>query len=137
MSEKRKLLSEDKIKELEELCILMADDRKAENIVSLKMTELSVLADYFILCTAGSEPHLKAVANHIVKEVRERLDIRPRAVDGVPESKWVIIDYGAVLVHIMEPETRELYQLESLWGDAPRTSAVEILEKASAKSRER
>jgi len=124
--------TKERIKEAEKLaafCATVADDRKAENIVLLKLADISTVTDYFILCTANSEPHLKAVADRIVREAREKLQTKPRKVDGNPESHWIVIDYTNVLIHIMTAEARELYQLESLWGDAPTVNAIKTLRK--------
>ena len=122
----------ERIKEAEKLaafCATVADDRKAENIVLLKLADISTVTDFFILCTANSEPHLRAVADRIVREAREKLQVKPRKVDGNPESHWIVIDYTNVLIHVMTAEARELYQLESLWGDAPTVNAIKTLRK--------
>lgn len=124
--------SKERVKEAEKLaafCATVADDRKAENIVLLKLADISTVTDFFILCTANSEPHLRAVSDWIVKEAREKLGAKPRKVDGNPESHWIVIDYSNVLIHVMTAETRELYQLESLWGDAPTVNAIKTLRK--------
>jgi len=113
--------------ELSTFCMQIADSKKAGNIKRLALGELTVIADYFVLCTANSEPHIKAVADGIVREARTQLKVRPLKVDGLPASHWIIIDYGAVIVHVMHPESRDLYQLESLWGDAPSTELIEKL----------
>lgn len=115
--------------ELASLCVEIAEDRKAENVVQLRLTELSVIADYFVLCTGNTEPHIKAIADRIGREVREKLSVRPRAVEGKASSSWVVMDYGFVIVHIMTPEMRDLYQLENLWGDAPKVETIEKIEK--------
>ena len=116
-------------KELAVFCANVADGRKAENIVTLEMGAASSIADYFVLCTANSQPHLKAVTDRIERETRNQLEIRPLRVEGTPESQWLLLDYGTVVIHVMTPEMRELYQLESLWGDAPRIEAVNTLAK--------
>ncbi len=116
-------------KELAVFCANVADGRKAENIITLEMGASSAIADYFVLCTANSQPHLKAVTDRIERETRTQLDIRPRRVEGTPESEWLLLDYGCVVIHVMTPEMREVYRLESLWGDAPRIEAVNFLAK--------
>jgi ribosome-associated protein len=110
--------------EIAELCIAAAEAGKGEDIVKLKVSELSVVADYFILCTANSDPHLRAVAERLKREVSRRLGVKPRQ-DGAPASSWIVMDYGNVVVHILSPEMREYYQLESLWGDSPDKEALE------------
>lgn len=130
--EKKKAVKKLNAAELAALCMEIAEDRKAENIIQLKLTELSSLADYFILCTGNSEPHISAIAERIARGVREQTGKHARSVEGTPASKWMVIDLGDVIVHVLSPEMRELYQLESLWGDAPRTDAVKKLKKASS-----
>ncbi len=105
---------------LARLCARAADNCKASDVIVLEMTDLSTLCDYFVICTGNSAPQLKAIADHIEEDVRKALQAKPVSVDGDPSSKWVVMDYGGVMVHILSPETRERYQLENVWGDAPR-----------------
>ncbi|WP_176014329.1 nicotinate (nicotinamide) nucleotide adenylyltransferase [Victivallis sp. Marseille-Q1083] len=114
---------------LAQFCVEQADAKLAENIVALKVGELTTIADYFVLCTANSEPQIQAVTGNLERRVREVFKLRPLAVDGRPGSGWVLIDFGPVMVHVMTPETRERYNLESLWGDAPQLAAVRSLEQ--------
>ena len=115
-------------------CAKTADDHKADNIITLKVSGLSVIADYFVLCTGNSIPHLSAIADSIAREVRTKLSVRPRVIDGAPASQWTVIDFGSVIVHILSPKMREQYQLESLWGDAPKVDALKLLAKKSLPS---
>lgn len=112
------------------LCEEIAYDRKAENIVRIDLKEAAAVSDYFILCTATSEPHIRAIAERIQRGVLEKLKMKPLHVDGSPESRWIIVDYGMVMVHIMTEDSRSLYQLEDLWSDAPKTDAVKRIEAA-------
>lgn len=112
------------------LCEEIAYDRKAENIVRIDLKEVAAVSDYFILCTATSEPHIRAIAERIQRGVLEKLKMKPLHVDGSPESCWIIVDYGMVMVHIMTEDSRSLYQLEDLWSDAPKTDAVKRIEAA-------
>ena len=112
------------------LCEEIAYDRKAENIIRLDLSGMSAVSDYFILCTATSEPHIRAIAERIQRGVLEKLKVKPVHVDGSPESRWVIVDFGNVMIHIMTAESRELYQLEDLWNDAPKVDAVKRIEAA-------
>lgn len=117
---KKTSLPLDRAKMIAELCMRVADDTKAENIMMLKISEVAVLCDYFVICTGNSSPQLSSITDHIVKEAREKAGIKPHLVDGNPLSKWIVIDFGSVIVHIFSPEMRERYQLENVWGDAPR-----------------
>ena len=101
-------------------CAETLQDKLAEEVTALAVRELSSIADYFIIATANSQPHLKALAAHLERQAREQFGLRPLAVDGEPASEWVLIDFGNVLVHLMSEETRRRYDLERLWADAPR-----------------
>lgn len=117
-----------------ELCEKVAFDRKAEKIIRLDMRELeNAQSDCYLLCTGFSEPHIGAIAERIRREVRTQLGIRPLLCNGDPRSHWIIIDYGSVIIHIMTPEAREKYQLEELWGDAPRKDVLEKLDREARK----
>ncbi len=107
-------------KKLALLCRNLADEKKAENIVILDMRALTTVTDYFVICTGSSEPHLRAVVNAITDKLREQCDRRPRAIDGSLPATWIVLDYLDVMVHIMRADTRERYNLEGLWGDAPK-----------------
>ncbi len=94
------------------------DDKKAENIVALDLRGASESLDYFVVASGTSRPHLEAL-ERAVRESLEQRDIRPRRVEG-PSPRWILLDYGEVLVHIMSPEAREYYDLEGFWADAKR-----------------
>jgi ribosome-associated protein len=104
-------------------CRELADAKKAENIVILDLRKLSSVADYFVIATGTSEPHLRAIVEDITEKLRAECALRPRATDGALRANWVVLDYDDVIVHVMRPETREFYDLESLWRDAPRVRA--------------
>jgi ribosome-associated protein len=94
------------------------EDKKAENVVALDLQEVSDSLDYFVIATGTSQPHLQALE----RAVRERLGeegVRASKVEG-PSPRWVLLDYGEVLVHLMSPEAREYYDLEGFWADAKR-----------------
>lgn len=104
---------------LAKLCAAAALDKKADEVLVLDLRELSSVADFFVICSGTSEPHLKAIADEIEKQSREYGD-KPRAVDGFPASHWIVMDFTDVIVHIFHPKVREHYALENLWGDAPK-----------------
>ena len=105
------------------LCGELADQRKAEDIVVLDMRKISSVTDYFVLASGTSEPHLRAIAEEIMDSLKDDYHLRPHAVDGTLQTAWVVLDYFDVIVHIMRPDVRERYDLEGLWGDAPRVKA--------------
>ncbi len=106
--------------EIARQCAKYADDKKAENILLLDLRGLSPVTDFFVICTASSNPQLRAVRDQVVEEMREQHQMRPLFSDGTYESQWLIINFPNVLVHVLSPEKREFYSLEELWGDAPR-----------------
>ncbi|MCB1235790.1 MAG: ribosome silencing factor [Verrucomicrobiae bacterium] len=106
--------------ELAECCARHADDIQAEDIAVLDLRGISSLADFFVICTGTSMPHLKAIRRDVRDHVEEELGEKPRSIDGDPESQWLVMDYVNVVVHIFHKEKREHYALEKLWSDAPR-----------------
>ena len=113
------------------LCRELADDKKAEDIVILDLRELSSVTDYFVIASGTSEPHLRAIVEAITDKLREDYNVRPKAIDGTFQTAWVVLDYFDVIVHVMRADVRERYDLETLWGDAPRVK----LRKAKAPKR--
>ena len=105
------------------LCRKLADDKKADNITILDVREVSSVTDYFVIASGTSEPHLRAIMDEITDRLREDCEVRPRAIDGTLRTAWVVLDYFDVIVHIMRHDVRERYDLETLWGDAPRVRA--------------
>src|SRR5215813_9975818 len=105
------------------LCRELADNKKAEDIVILDLRELSSVTDYFVIASGSSEPHLRAIVEEITDKLREDYHLRPKAIDGTLHAAWVVLDYFDVIVHVMRGDIREKYDLETLWGDAPRVKA--------------
>jgi ribosome-associated protein len=102
------------------LCRELADDKKAEDIAILDVRKLSSVTDYFVIASGTSEPHLRAIVDEITDRLRDEHHVRPKAVDGTLKAAWVVLDYFDVIVHLMRQDLRERYDLEALWGDAPR-----------------
>jgi ribosome-associated protein len=102
------------------LCRSLAENKKAEDIEILDVRELSSVTDYFVIASGTSEPHLRAIVDEISDKLREEHALRPRAIDGTLQASWVVLDFFDVIVHVMRQDARERYDLETLWGDAPR-----------------
>ncbi|HEY5913591.1 MAG TPA: ribosome silencing factor [Verrucomicrobiae bacterium] len=102
------------------LCRELADNKKAEDIIILDVRELSAVTDYFVVASGTSEPHLRAIVEEICDKLRDGYQVRPRAIDGTFQAAWVVLDFFDVIVHVMRQDIRERYDLETLWGDAPR-----------------
>lgn len=97
----------------------VALDKKAKDVLILGLKGLTIIADYFVICSGGSTTHVKAITEW-VKESFNRADIKPLGIEGLKYSHWVLMDYGDVIIHIFEEETRTFYELERLWIDAER-----------------
>ncbi|MEH1822602.1 MAG: ribosome silencing factor [Nostoc sp.] len=102
-----------------------ASDRKAGEIILLKVAEVSYLADYFVMMTGYSRVQVRAIAQAIEGKVETELQRRPIRTEGKVEGSWVLQDYGDVIVHIMMPKEREFYNLEAFWIHAERISLPE------------
>lgn len=103
--------------ELAKACAQAADENKAEDIKIIDVRGLSTLTDFMVICSGNSMPHLKAILRDTEGLVLERLGVKPYKSEGRAETKWVVLDYVDVMVHIMHEEMRALYGLEELWGD--------------------
>lgn len=94
-------------------------EKKGENIVSLDLRKIhEAVADFFIICEAGSQPQLRAIAEHVEDKVRKSCDETAYHQEGYRNLQWVLIDYVNVVVHVMLPENRKFYKLEEMWSDA-------------------
>ena len=102
------------------LCRELADNKKAEDIVILDLREVSSVTDYFVIASGSSEPHLRAIVEEITDTLKQNHHLRPNAIDGTLQTSWIVLDYFDVIVHVMRADMRDRYDLETLWGDAPR-----------------
>lgn len=94
-------------------------EKKGEHIVSLDLRKISeAVADFFIICEAGSQPQVRAIAENIESRVKEKCEENPYHHEGYNNLQWVLIDYVNVVVHVMLPENRKFYRLEEMWSDA-------------------
>ena len=93
-------------------------DKKAVDPVILDVQGVSTVTDYFVLCSGKSTTHLRTITDAIREDLRDA-GARLLHAEGVPESGWVLLDYGDVLMHVFLEDTRMYYALERLWGDAP------------------
>ena len=95
----------------------LAEDKKAADIVLLELYPLTTLADYFVICSGGSERQIAAIADGIASELRDD-KTKPIGREGTAASHWVLLDYGSVIVHIFTPPERDYYGLEKHWSEA-------------------
>lgn len=98
--------------------------KKAKDTVILELKGLTIIADYFIICSGESTTQVKAITEHIEAEFRKK-SMKPLSVEGLSYAHWALVDYGDVVVHVFEEETRDYYELEKLWLDAPRVGTGE------------
>ena len=104
----------------------LIQERKAHDIVVLDLRGISSATDFFLLASGRSDTQVRAIAENVVDELKKE-GHRPQHVEGLQGGRWVLVDYIDMVVHVFHPHARDFYQLENLWGDAPRW-AVENLE---------
>ncbi len=119
------IASNDRSYELAMLAAEAADDRKGEEIILMKVGEVTVLADYFVVITGFSKVQVRAIAASIEDKILEKMNRRPLRSEGLSEGTWVLEDYGDVIIHVLMPQERERYDLEAFWGHAPRMAYAE------------
>jgi ribosome-associated protein len=96
-----------------------AADKKATDVVALKVADLLIVTDYFVIATGANDRQVKVIADMIEERLREA-GVKPVGREGERENTWVLLDFGDLVVHVFQPEEREFYRLEKLWSDAPR-----------------
>jgi ribosome-associated protein len=122
MTENAATRSEEELtpEELAHAIAQLASDRKAIDLVELQVRDVLGYTDYFIVATGNTERQVKAIHDAIHRGLKDDHGILPRRVEGLTESRWVLMDYLDVVVHIFTPEAREYYRLEQLWGEVPK-----------------
>lgn len=109
--------------ELAHRIVNVASDKKASDIVLLRTAEITTMADYFVIASGRSETQVQALSKAIVDELRDE-GIKPIGVEGRSNARWVLLDYGSVIVHLFAPEEREYYGLERLWSEATQVARL-------------
>ena len=117
LAEAAKQTNADDPGELAHRIVDVASDKKATDIVLLRTAEITSMADYFVIASGRSDRQVQALSKAIVDELREE-GIKPIGVEGLSSARWVLLDYGSVIVHLFAPEEREYYGLERLWSSA-------------------
>ncbi|KUO51545.1 MAG: hypothetical protein APF76_12875 [Desulfitibacter sp. BRH_c19] len=105
------------ILDLAQVVAKAALDKKARDVVILKMDDVTIITDYFVLCTATNRTQAQAIAGNIEHEMKDR-DLKVLSREGLREATWILLDYGSVVIHIFQEDMRRFYDLETLWGDA-------------------
>lgn len=114
--------------ELAKKIVKVLDSKKGIDITGIDIRELTTIGDYFILVTGTSSPHVKALAEE-VEDTLAKEGIEPRRIEGAQSATWILMDYQDVILHIFTGETREFYNMERLWADAPRVDLSGIVTK--------
>ena len=104
--------------EVAKVAATAADDKKATDILVLDLSEKSDVCDYFVICTVANKPMMDAVVEAVEERVRINCGEKALLVEGRAGATWVLVDFGAVVVHVFREESRDFYRLERLWGDA-------------------
>jgi ribosome-associated protein len=109
--------------ELAHRIVEIASDKKGSDIVMLRTAELTTMADFFVIASGRSDRQVQALAGAILDELRDD-GIRPLGIEGKASARWVLLDFGSVIVHVFAPEEREYYGLERLWSKAAQVVRV-------------
>lgn len=97
-------------------------DKLAFNVEVINIGEVSIIADYFVVASGRTDAHVRALYGYVDEEVKEKLGIDPLHTEGTGNARWIVMDYGSVIVHIFHNDEREFYSIEKLWAEAPRTA---------------
>ena len=116
---KKQNFTEEQIKDLATKAAHYAEDKKALDIKILDLREMTSMTDYFIICTGEVEEHVKAIVKSVEKGLIESDAFKAWHIEGYNTGNWVVMDYFDFVVHIFKPESRDYYNLEKLWADAP------------------
>jgi ribosome-associated protein len=92
--------------------------KKATDVRLLHVAGLTIVADYFVICTAGSSVNARAVADEVRRALKEKADISPIGTEGREEGWWVLVDFGDVVVHVFQDDARQYYAIDETWADA-------------------
>ena len=107
----------DSIKDVAIMAADSADDKKAKDIKVLEVKDLTIIADYFVICSGKSEVQVQAIARGIEEDLSDE-GIEPKKVAGTNEGRWILIDYADVIIHVFHEKERDYYEIERLWADA-------------------
>ncbi len=119
MSETVKQTSSTTPREYALIAARAADEKKATDIMVQEVGDLIGVTDYFVIATASNNRQVEAIIDEIEDALREQAQVKPLHREGTQDGTWSLLDYGAIVVHVFQPETREYYRLEARWNDAP------------------
>ncbi|MFQ5587340.1 MAG: ribosome silencing factor [Nitrospiria bacterium] len=131
-SEPSKQTNEEDAKRRALLIAEVVQSKHAEDIVIFKVSELSSLADYFVVCTAESKPQIHAISETVDHTLSRDENTKPLGIEGRDSKTWLLMDYGDIILHVFNPVSRAFYGLDRLWGDAPQITLPEIANELGA-----
>jgi ribosome-associated protein len=105
------------VTEIAQTAAVVAEDKKAHQVVVLDIKELTVIADYFVICHGNSATQVQAITTELKKKMNEA-SVEIKGVEGYDAARWVLLDLGDVVVHVFHKDERDFYNLERIWGDA-------------------
>jgi len=105
------------------------NNRKATDIEVLHVGDITVMADYFIICSGSSSTQLRTLGDEVEFMLKEKLDLAPLRREGHPSSNWVLLDYGFLIVHVFHREARDFYKLEHLWADGDHIDVAALIDE--------
>ncbi len=118
------------------IAVKALDSRKALDIEVLHIGGISVMADYFVICSGSSSTQIRTLGDEVEFQLKEQLDLLPIHREGQASSNWILLDYGFMIVHVFHREAREFYKLEHLWADADREDVESLIENEGEKNNE-
>lgn len=121
-------MTDNRSKEMTRLAISALEDKKAEDISIIDISEVSVLADYFLIASGNNRNQVQAMADK-VEEVLGRAGFHPRQVEGYQNANWILMDYGDLVIHVFDQENRLFYDLERIWRDGQLVERAELDER--------
>ena len=118
------------------IAVKALDSRKAQDIEVLHIGGISVMADYFVICSGSSSTQIRTLGDEVEFQLKEQLDLMPIHREGQASSNWILLDYGFMIVHVFHREAREFYKLEHLWADADREDVNALIDQEGEKKDE-
>ncbi|MGI6221550.1 MAG: ribosome silencing factor [Coriobacteriales bacterium] len=102
-----------------------ADSKKGSDIVIQHVSELLVITDYFVIVTGANDRQVAAIADEVEEQLLKEAHIKPIGREGMDDRKWILLDFGELVVHVLQPAERDFYRIETLWNDAPLVDLAE------------
>ncbi|MGI6030204.1 MAG: ribosome silencing factor [Eubacteriales bacterium] len=115
--------------EIAQNVVQILDNKKGQNIEAIRVTDISTLCEYFVLCTGGSTTQVKALAEEVEFKMKQDFELPPSRTEGYQSGSWIVVDYGCVIVHVFSQEMREFYNLEHLWADGEKMDLSSIVKE--------